>query len=452
MSALMAKEHGRVPGLRGGQGEHAPRDPQPPPRGHGEARDSSEYENLRDPPGADRPRLMKRGQGPARQRGGPAHARGGVGRGARLGEKHGYRNAQTTVIAPTGTIGLLMDCDTTGVEPDFALVKFKKLAGGGYFKIANESVEPALKALGYSDEQVKDIMTYLLGTLSLWRCRCPHGRASGLRLLAVAGQGPYRGRPRRIERSLPGVFELSFAFSAWSWATTRSSACGIDPAKAKADPSVQPAQGSSGLSGPDRRAQPHHLRHADDRGRPAPQGRAPAGVRLREQVRQDRQAVHRARGHIRMMAAAQPFISGAISKTINLPNEATVEDIKRCYRLSWELGLKANALYRDGCKLSQPLSADGRRGERRPGGPRTREAEEKQCSRGRGEGPAARSAGGCRVEPNRRARVEINPPPMRRRLPDTRRSSRTSSTSPGHEGYLTVGLYEDGSPASCSSP
>jgi ribonucleoside-diphosphate reductase alpha chain len=368
-----------------------------------------------------------------------------------LGEKHGYRNAQVTVIAPTGTIGLLMDCDTTGVEPDFALVKFKKLAGGGYFKIANESVSPALKALGYDDRQLKAIMSYLLGNLHL-NVPMPEGvkDARPGQLLAdwLLDKGFQAADLERITRALPSVFELSFAFGVWSVGDDTLKRLNIDPVRAKSDPKfnllkklglkerhidalntlvcgTQTVEGAPHLK-------PEHLPVfdcANKCGRIGQRFIAPEG-------------------HIRMMAAAQPFISGAISKTINLPNDATVEDIKSAYRLSWELGLKANALYRDGCKLSQPLSSSSDRGvedeaeveEDVLGEPSARPEVATSVAAA---APAASSAGAAGVQ---HTHVEIIHKPLRRRLADTRRSLTHKFNIAGHEGYLTVGLYDDGMP------
>lgn len=346
-----------------------------------------------------------------------------------LGEKHGYRNAQVTVIAPTGTIGLLMDCDTTGVEPDFALVKFKKLAGGGYFKIANESVDPALRALGYSEAQTKAIMTYLLGSLS-FDVPMPKGSGvSGTFAKFLADKGLTKDEIAGLEASLPGVFELSFAFGGWSVGEETLKRLGVDAAKARADFSFNLLK-HLGLSGavidelntaicgtqtvegaPHLKAE--HLPVFDCANTCGKIGKRFIAVE----------------GHIRMMAAAQPFISGAISKTINLPNSASVSDIAAAYRLSWELGLKANALYRDGCKLSQPLSStsDQEKGKEGSADP-TPEAT-----------PAAAAAAPIEAKP-------VPAKPQRRRLPDTRRSLTHKFNVAGHEGYLTVGLYDDGKP------
>ncbi len=367
-----------------------------------------------------------------------------------LGEKHGFRNAQTTVIAPTGTIGLLMDCDTTGVEPDFALVKFKKLAGGGYFKIANESVSPALKALGYTESQAKDIMTYLLGALTL-NVPVPgsvKGVTPGMTLAAwLSDRGLSDHDLANIEKTLPGVFEISFAFTAWSISEESLKKLGFDPAAARQEPGFNLLR-KFGLKGQDIdllntlvcgtqtvEGAPHlkseHLPVFDCASKCGKLGQrfiAPGG-------------------HIRMMAAAQPFISGAISKTINLPSDATVQEIAGCYRLSWELGLKANALYRDNCKLSQPLnsSSDSKQvdEDEHDDAAETAAAKEEVATAVASMASAAGNLDAAKVAEKH---VEIVYRPMRRRLADTRRSITHKFNVAGHEGYVTVGLYEDGKP------
>jgi len=230
----------------------------------------------------------------------------------KLGRQHGYRNAQATVLAPTGTIGLMMDCDTTGIEPDLALVKYKKLVGGGLLKIVNGTVPAALRKLGYDSKEVKDIVEY------------------------IDENDTIEGAPQLLEEHLK-VFDCAF----------------------------KPVKGMRSI--------------------------APMG-------------------HVRMMAAVQPFISGSMSKTVNLPTDATVEDIQQTYMESWKLGLKCIAIYRDGCKRSQPLST-------------SLEKEKK----------AVEPAG-----PDFRA--------VRRRLPDERKSITHKFDIQGHEGYLTVGMFEDGQP------
>src|SRR5438132_695102 len=227
-----------------------------------------------------------------------------------LGRTHGYRNAQATVLAPTGTIGLMMDCDTTGIEPDLALVKYKKLVGGGLLKIVNNTVPAALRKLGYDSGEVKEIVEF------------------------IDDNDTIEGAPHLADEHLK-VFDCAF----------------------------KPVKGSRSI--------------------------APMG-------------------HVRMMAAVQPFISGSMSKTVNLPTEATVEDIEQTYMESWKLGLKCIAIYRDGCKRSQPLSTS--------------------------------------LEKKKEEATEVEFRAVRRKLPDERRSITHKFDVAGHEGYLTVGLYEDGQP------
>jgi ribonucleoside-diphosphate reductase alpha chain len=236
-----------------------------------------------------------------------------------LGEKHGYRNAQATVLAPTGTIGLMMDCDTTGIEPDLALVKYKKLVGGGLLKIVNHTVPQALRRVGYAEDQVKEIIEY------------------------IDEHDTIEGAPHLQDQHLK-IFDCAF----------------------------KPIKGHRSI--------------------------APMG-------------------HVRMMAAVQPFISGSQSKTVNMPSEATVEEIAQTYIDSWKLGLKCIAIYRDGCKRSQPLSTsrNDKEGKREP------EAE---------------------IIPE----LVTEARPVRRRLPDERQSLTHKFDIQGHEGYITVGLYPDGTP------
>ena len=267
-----------------------------------------------------------------------------------LGEKHGFRNAQATVIAPTGTIGLVMDCDTTGIEPDFALVKFKKLAGGGYFKIINRAVPEALRALGYDEAAIGRIIDYAVGVGTL-------KNAPAINHETLAAKGFPADKIATVEASLATAFDIKFVFNKWTLgADFLKSAFGFSDAEI-ADPDfdvltrlgfskkdIENANlfccGSMTLEGaPGLKAE--HLPVFDCAN---PCGRL--GKRFLS-----------VESHIRMMAAAQPFISGAISKTINMPNDATVEECKSAYLLSWRLALKANALYRDGSKLSQPLQS-----------------------------------------------------------------------------------------------
>jgi ribonucleoside-diphosphate reductase alpha chain len=272
-----------------------------------------------------------------------------------LGEEHGYRNAQATVIAPTGTIGLVMDCDTTGIEPDFALVKFKKLAGGGYFKIINQAVPAALATLGYSQAEIDAMIAYAVGRGTLKGAPNESGR--GINHDSLKAKGFSEERIAEMEKGLASAFDIKFAFNKWSLGEEFCrDALKLSPEQL-ADPQLD-LLSAIGFSKKDTETAnvfvcgamtlegaPHlKLEHYPVFDCASPCGRL--GKRYLS-----------VESHIRMMAAAQPFISGAISKTINMPNAATVEDCKAAYMLSWKLGLKANALYRDGSKLSQPLNA-----------------------------------------------------------------------------------------------
>ncbi len=265
-----------------------------------------------------------------------------------LGEKNGYRNAQTTVIAPTGTIGLVMDCDTTGVEPDFALVKFKKLSGGGYFKIINQSVPQALRNLKYSEAQIEEIVNFAKGHATL-------KGAPGINETTLAQKGFLPAEIDKLNAAMGSAFEIGFVFNVFTLGEACLQRLGFTPdqyndfgwslleALGFSDDEIDAANiyvcGTMTVEGAPY-LKDEHLSVFDCANKCGATGE---------------RFIH-AHGHIRMMAAAQPFLSGAISKTINLPNEATIEEIADSYRLSWELGLKACALYRDGSKLSQPLS------------------------------------------------------------------------------------------------
>jgi ribonucleoside-diphosphate reductase alpha chain len=267
-----------------------------------------------------------------------------------LGEKHGYRNAQTTVIAPTGTIGLVMDCDTTGIEPDFALVKFKKLAGGGYFKIINQSVPAALATLGYSTSQAAEIVAHAVGHGSL-------GQAPAINHTSLIGHGFGAAEIEKIEAALPSAFDIKFVFNQWTLgADFCKGTLGIpedklaDPTfdllrhlgftKAQIDAANDHVCGTMTLENAPH-LKPEHYSVFDCAN--------PCGKTGKRFLSVD--------AHIHMMAAAQSFISGAISKTINMPNTASIAETLAAYELSWSLGIKANALYRDGSKLSQPLAS-----------------------------------------------------------------------------------------------
>ncbi len=267
-----------------------------------------------------------------------------------LGEEHGYRNAQSTVIAPTGTIGLVMDCDTTGIEPDFALVKFKKLAGGGYFKIINRSVPAALEALGYGSAQIEEIVAYAVGHASLGNC-------PGINHASLIGHGFGPRELEKVDAALASAFDIRFVFNQW---TLGEAFCretlGI-PADKLSDPTFDLLR-HLGFTRAQIEAANDHVcgsmtlegaPHLDPAHLPVFDCANPCGKKGRRYLS--------VASHIHMMAAAQSFISGAISKTINMPNSATIADALAAYELSWSLGIKANALYRDGSKLSQPLAA-----------------------------------------------------------------------------------------------
>jgi len=334
----------------------------------------------------------------------------------KLGEMYGYRNSQTTVLAPTGTIGLLMDCDTTGIEPDFALVKFKKLAGGGYFKIVNQSVPKALDRLGYTDAQVADIVSYVTGTSTF--TGAPHfGRK------ALLDKGLTEREIEKVETALRGVFDVGSALAPWVIGTEAYDRLGIAPdvyskpgfhllrhwgVSAKAIGEINDVViGRMTVEGaPHLRAE--HLPVFDCANRCGK-----IGERFLAPM-----------AHIHTMAAAQPFLSGAISKTVNLPAESTVEDVEQIYKEGWKLGLKSIALYRDGSKSSQPLNtADDSNGQE--------ESQESQNTARALEAPV---------------REWLTPPPTRRhRLPQKRVGFTQEARIGGHKVFLRTGEYEDGS-------
>ncbi|MEM7088146.1 MAG: vitamin B12-dependent ribonucleotide reductase [Pseudomonadota bacterium] len=267
-----------------------------------------------------------------------------------LGEKNGYRNAQATVIAPTGTIGLVMDCDTTGIEPDFALVKFKKLAGGGYFKIINRSVPSALEKQGYSSSQIEEIVSYAVGHGTI-------GNAPGINHTSLAGHGFGPNELAKVDAALESAFDIRFVFNQWTLGEDFcTGVLGIPAAKLN-DPTFDLLR-HLGFTKADIDAANDHVcgtmtlegaPHLKEEHYSIFDCANPCGKKGKRFLGVD--------SHITMMAAAQSFISGAISKTINMPNDATIEDCQKAYELSWSLGVKANALYRDGSKLSQPLAA-----------------------------------------------------------------------------------------------
>jgi ribonucleoside-diphosphate reductase alpha chain len=345
-----------------------------------------------------------------------------------LGERHGYRNAQATVLAPTGTIGLLMDCDTTGIEPDFSLVKFKKLAGGGYFKIVNQCVPGALKQLGYTDAQVHEIVCYVTGTNTF--AGAPH--ASRPFLLK---HGLCAADIERAEKALPGVFNVAQALAPWVIGTEAYERLGISRQEFERPGFNLLAK--LGLSRKDLdevndwivgrmtvegapHLKPEHLPVFDCANRCGSIG----------------QRFLAPMSHVKMMAAAQPFLSGAISKTVNLPNEATVDDISEIYLEGWKLGLKAVALYRDGCKSSQPLSTnDNANTDKTTADEKTPAAAEDVART-----PVAAKPAVMPMEEGARP-----PASVRHRLPKKRRGFTQEATVGGHKVFLRTGEYDDGS-------
>ncbi|MCG3172251.1 MAG: hypothetical protein GMKNLPBB_00397 [Myxococcota bacterium] len=334
------------------------------------------------------------------------------------GELHGYRNAQVTVIAPTGTIGLLMDCDTTGVEPDFALVKFKKLAGGGYFRIINQSVPLALRNLGYSGADISAIVKYVRGSGALEGA--PHVNTASLRAKGFDSE-----RLALIEKALPGAFELQFVFNKFLLGEDFCrEKLGLSAAQL-ADPMLNILEALGFSREQISQANDHVCGAMTIEGAPGLKAEHLPIFDCANKCGRNGKRFISTGAHIRIMGAAQPFISGAISKTINMPNEATVEDVKQAYLLSWKYMLKANALYRDGSKLSQPLSTAA--GDAMPDAiEEAREAE--------------------KVIPLRVAERIVEKQVVRRlKLPDRRKGYTQKAMIGGHKVYLRTGEYADGS-------
>jgi len=321
------------------------------------------------------------------------------------GEKFGYRNAQVSVIAPTGTIGLVMDCDTTGVEPDFALVKFKKLAGGGYMKIINQSVPAALQKLGYSKGQIQEILDYIVGKGTLVDAPFINWRT-------LKEKGLSDDELIRVEANIKNTFGLSMAFNKYNIGESALERLDVTPdvyndanfsflkeigfSEEEIECANEYVCGTMTIEGA-----PHikedHLSVFDCANRCGKKGK---------------RFIYYT-GHIKMLGAVQPFVSGSISKTINMPNEVQVKDILEAYEMSWKMGLKANAIYRDGSKLSQPLNTS------------SAEKQKKKVQM---------------------SEVEITKKPLRHRLSAERQSITHKFSIAGHEGYFTVGMYDDGTP------
>ncbi|MCB9566940.1 MAG: vitamin B12-dependent ribonucleotide reductase [Myxococcales bacterium] len=337
-----------------------------------------------------------------------------------LGEAHGYRNAQVTVIAPTGTIGLLMDCDTTGIEPDFALVKFKKLAGGGYFKIINQSVPSALRCLGYGDAQIDDIVRYCKGAGTL--AGSPRISHDDLR-----ARGFTDALLSRIEAELPMAFEIGFVFNRYVLGDEFCrDVLGLTDDQL-GDPGFSILEGL-GFSAEDiQRANDYVCGTMTVEGAPHLRPEHLAVFDCANRCGRYGKRYIAPMAHVRMMAAAQPFLSGAISKTINMPREASIEEVKEIYNASWKYGLKANALYRDGSKLSQPLSAAT-----------FAELEDEL------DDEAAATTQPQVIERIVEKIVEKHIYHQRRAMPSRRKGYTQKATIGGHKVYVHTGEYEDG--------
>ena len=345
-----------------------------------------------------------------------------------LGQAHGFRNAQVSVIAPTGTIGLVMDCDTTGIEPDFALVKFKKLSGGGYFKIINRAVPEALRTLGYGESAISSIITYAVGRGTL--ANAPHVNHKSL-----TAKGFTAEKIAAVEAGLASAFDIKFVFNKWNLgvdfctgvlklSAEQMSAPGFDLltalgfSKAEIEAANEYVCGTMTLEGAPG-LKPEHL--------PVFDCASPCG-------RTGKRALSW-KSHIHMLAAAQPFISGAISKTINMPNAATVADCREAYMQSWKLGLKANALYRDGSKLSQPLSAqliaDG-------------DEDQDEAAEALAGAPQGRRAQIVAERIVERIIERVRLKAEREKLPNRRKGYTQKAVVGGHKVYLRTGEFEDG--------
>jgi ribonucleoside-diphosphate reductase alpha chain len=345
-----------------------------------------------------------------------------------LGQEHGYRNAQSTVIAPTGTIGLVMDCDTTGIEPDFALVKFKKLAGGGYFKIINQAVPEALRTLGYGEAEIAEIEAYAVGHGSL-------AQAPAINHGSLKARGFTEEAIRRLDDALKTAFDISFAFNRWTLGEEFLTQTLNVPEEKLAEPGFD-LLGYLGFTKQEIEAANEHVcgamtlegaPHLDEQHLPVFDCANPCGRKGRRFLSVE--------SHIHMMAAAQPFISGAISKTINMASDASVEDCKEAYMLSWRLALKANALYRDGSKLSQPLNAQLLSDDA--------EEQEDVAEQLAGDKPmAARAA--LAAERIVEKIVERVRQREREKLPGRRKGYTQKASVGGHKVYLRTGEYDDG--------
>ncbi len=353
-----------------------------------------------------------------------AHAKAAWDKALALGEQHGYRNAQVSVIAPTGTIGLVMDCDTTGIEPDFALVKFKKLAGGGYFKIINAAVPEALRTLGYTESQIAEIDAYAVGHGNL-------NQAPSINPSSLKAKGFTDEKIEAVNGALKAAFDIKFVFNQWT--------LGADFLKGTLKVSDEQLSDMSfnllehlGFTKKEIEAANIHVCGAMTlEGAPFLKPEHLAVFDCANPCGKIGKRYLSVESHIRMMAAAQPFISGAISKTINMPNEATVEDCGAAYMLSWRLALKANALYRDGSKLSQPLNAA-----------LIEDEDEEDALEDLIQQPVAAQA--VTVTEKIIERVIERVVREREKLPNRRQGYTQKATVGGHKVYLRTGEFGDG--------
>ncbi|HMO73308.1 MAG TPA: vitamin B12-dependent ribonucleotide reductase [Paracoccaceae bacterium] len=342
-----------------------------------------------------------------------------------LGEKHGFRNAQVSVIAPTGTIGLVMDCDTTGIEPDFALVKFKKLAGGGYFKIINQSVPAALEKLGYRPSQVAEIVAHAVGHGSL-------GQAPGINHTALIGHGFGPAEIARIEAALPSAFDIRFVFNQWTLGEEFCQGTLGIPAEKLCDPTFDLLRHLGFTKAQIEAANDHVCGTMTLEGAPFLKAEHLPVFDCANPCGKKGKRFLSVESHIHMMAAAQSFISGAISKTINMPNNATIADTLAAYELSHSLGIKANALYRDGSKLSQPLASALVEDDE--------EAEEVLAS-----GTPQEKVQVIAEKIIEKVIVKEIVRHHRQKLPERRKGYTQKAIVGGHKVYLRTGEYADGS-------
>src|SRR5438270_603538 len=354
------------------------------------------------------------------------HAKAAWDKALELGELHGYRNAQVTVVAPTGTIGLVMDCDTTGIEPDFALVKFKKLAGGGYWKIINRAVPEALRALGYRESDIAEIEAYAVGHGSL-------SNAPAINVSTLKAKGFTEEALAKVEAALPTAFDIKFAFNKWTFGEEFLRETLKLAPEAIAQPNFDLLAAIGFTKREIEAANVHICGAMTVEGAPHLKAEHYGVFDCANPCGRVGKRYLSVESHIRMMAAAQPFISGAISKTINMPNDATVEDCKSAYQLSWRLALKANALYRDGSKLSQPLSS-------------RLIADEEDDSEIEAfiEKPTAARAAALAEKVVERVVERMVVLRERERMPDRRKGYTQKAVVGGHKVYLRTGEYDDG--------